>query len=52
MLDVREKEEYAEDHIPGAVNIYVGEREKRLAIYVSRLNPINAINHRAHRETY
>jgi len=31
VLDVREKEEYAHDHIPGAVNIYVGELEKRLA---------------------
>ena len=31
VLDVRDKEEYAEDHIPGAVNIYVGELEKRLA---------------------
>lgn len=31
VLDVREKEEYAEGHIPGAVNIYVGELEKRLA---------------------
>jgi hydroxyacylglutathione hydrolase len=30
VLDVREKEEYAEGHIPGAVNIYVGELEKRL----------------------
>ena len=25
------KEEYAKGHIPGAVNIYVGELEKRLA---------------------
>ncbi len=31
VLDVREKEEYAEGHIPDAVNIYVGELEKRLA---------------------
>jgi hydroxyacylglutathione hydrolase len=31
VLDVREKEEYARGHIPGAVNIYVGELEKRLA---------------------
>jgi hydroxyacylglutathione hydrolase len=31
VLDVREKEEYAQGHIPGAVNIYVGELEKRLA---------------------
>jgi hydroxyacylglutathione hydrolase len=30
VLDVREKDEYAEGHIPGAVNIYVGELEKRL----------------------
>lgn len=30
LLDVREKEEYAAGHIPGAVNIYVGELEKRL----------------------
>ncbi len=31
VLDVREKEEYAEGHIPDAFNIYVGELEKRLA---------------------
>jgi len=31
VLDVREKEEYAGGHIPGAVNIYVGDLEKRLA---------------------
>jgi hydroxyacylglutathione hydrolase len=31
VLDVREKEEYARGHIPDAVNIYVGELEKRLA---------------------
>lgn len=31
VLDVREKDEYAEGHIPGAVNIYVGELENRLA---------------------
>jgi hydroxyacylglutathione hydrolase len=31
VLDVRDKEEYSEGHIPGAVNIYVGELEKRLA---------------------
>lgn len=31
VADVREKEEYAEGHIPGAVNIYVGELEKRLS---------------------
>jgi hydroxyacylglutathione hydrolase len=31
VLDVREKEEYADGHIPGALNIYVGELEKRLA---------------------
>ena len=31
VLDVREKEEYAKGHIPGAVNIYVGELEKSLA---------------------
>jgi len=31
LLDVREKEEYINDHIPGSVNIYVGELEKRLA---------------------
>jgi hydroxyacylglutathione hydrolase len=30
VIDVREKEEYVEGHIPGAVNIYVGELEKRL----------------------
>ncbi len=30
VLDVREKDEYAGGHIPGAVNIYVGELEKRL----------------------
>ncbi len=30
LLDVREREEYAAGHIPGAVNIYVGELEKRL----------------------
>ncbi len=30
LLDVRDKEEYAAGHIPGAVNIYVGELEKRL----------------------
>ncbi|VVB93024.1 Hydroxyacylglutathione hydrolase [uncultured archaeon] len=29
VLDVRNKEEYAEGHIPGAVNIYVGELEGR-----------------------
>ncbi|MGB8215839.1 MAG: rhodanese-like domain-containing protein [Candidatus Methanoperedens sp.] len=29
VLDVRDKEEYAEGHIPGAVNIYVGELEGR-----------------------
>ena len=29
--ETREKEEYAEGHIPGAVNIYVGELAKRLA---------------------
>jgi len=31
VLDVREKEEYAEGHIPGSANVYVGELEKRLA---------------------
>jgi len=31
LLDVRKKEEFDEGHIPGAVNIYVGELEKRLA---------------------
>ncbi|MCZ7401630.1 MAG: rhodanese-like domain-containing protein [Candidatus Methanoperedens sp.] len=31
VLDVREKDEYAQGHIPGAVNIYVGELEKRVA---------------------
>jgi len=31
VLDVREKDEYAAGHIPGAVNIYVGELEKKLA---------------------
>lgn len=31
VLDVRKKEEYTEGHIPGAVNIYVGELEKRLS---------------------
>ena len=31
VADVRDKEEYAKGHIPGAVNIYVGELEKRLA---------------------
>jgi hydroxyacylglutathione hydrolase len=31
VLDVREKEEYAQGHIPGSANIYVGELEKRLA---------------------
>jgi len=31
VLDVREKGEYAQSHIPGAVNIYVGELEKRVA---------------------
>ncbi len=31
VLDVREKEEYIEGHIPGAVNIYVGELEKKLS---------------------
>ena len=30
VLDVREMEEYAQGHIPGAVNIYIGELEKRL----------------------
>ncbi len=30
LLDVRSKEEYASGHIPGAVNIYVGELENRL----------------------
>jgi hydroxyacylglutathione hydrolase len=30
VLDVREKEEYAQGHIPGALNIYVGELEKRV----------------------
>jgi hydroxyacylglutathione hydrolase len=30
LLDVREKEEYSSGHIPGAVNIYVGELENRL----------------------
>lgn len=30
VLDVREREEYSKGHIPGAVNIYVGELEKRL----------------------
>jgi hydroxyacylglutathione hydrolase len=30
LLDVRDKEEYAAGHIPGAVNIYVGELEKRM----------------------
>ncbi|MCX9010424.1 MAG: rhodanese-like domain-containing protein [Candidatus Methanoperedens sp.] len=30
LLDVREKREYAAGHIPGAVNIYVGELEDRL----------------------
>ncbi|VVB90438.1 Thiosulfate sulfurtransferase GlpE [uncultured archaeon] len=29
LLDVRAKEEYEQGHIPGAVNIYVGELEKR-----------------------
>ncbi|NJD53846.1 MAG: MBL fold metallo-hydrolase [Candidatus Methanoperedens sp.] len=31
VLDVRKKEEYTGGHIPGAVNIYVGELEKRLS---------------------
>ncbi|KAB2946303.1 MAG: hydrolase [Candidatus Methanoperedens nitroreducens] len=31
VVDVRDKEEYAQGHIPGAVNIYVGELEKRLS---------------------
>lgn len=31
ILDVREKEEYAGGHIPGAVNIYVGELEGQLS---------------------
>ena len=31
VLDVRGKEEYEEGHIPGAVNIFVGELDKRLA---------------------
>lgn len=31
LLDVRRNDEYARGHIPGAVNIYVGELEKRLA---------------------
>jgi hydroxyacylglutathione hydrolase len=31
VLDVRDKEEYAEGHIPGAVNIYVGELEGRMS---------------------
>ncbi len=31
VLDVREEEEYVKGHIQGAVNIYVGELEKRLA---------------------
>lgn len=30
LLDVRGKDEYAAGHIPGAVNIYVGELESRL----------------------
>ncbi len=30
LLDVRDKEEYAAGHIPRAVNIYVGELEKKL----------------------
>ncbi len=30
LLDVREKREYAAGHIPGTVNIYVGELERRL----------------------
>ncbi len=30
LLDVRRKDEYAAGHIPGAVNIYVGELEDRL----------------------
>ncbi|VVB91655.1 Thiosulfate sulfurtransferase GlpE [uncultured archaeon] len=30
LLDVRKEEEYTGGHIPGAVNIYVGELEKRL----------------------
>lgn len=30
ILDVRSKEEYAQGHIPGAVNIYVGELNGRL----------------------
>ncbi|MCZ7355534.1 MAG: MBL fold metallo-hydrolase [Candidatus Methanoperedens sp.] len=31
VLDVRDSEEYAEGHIPGALNIYVGELEKKIA---------------------
>jgi hydroxyacylglutathione hydrolase len=31
VLDVREREEYAEGHIPGAINIYVGELEGRMS---------------------
>ncbi|HEY9246454.1 MAG TPA: rhodanese-like domain-containing protein [Candidatus Methanoperedens sp.] len=31
LLDVREKGEYENGHIPGAVNIYVGELESRLS---------------------
>ncbi|MCZ7381537.1 MAG: MBL fold metallo-hydrolase [Candidatus Methanoperedens sp.] len=31
ILDVRKKEEYAAGHIPGAVNIYVGELEGQLS---------------------
>ncbi|MDO8728083.1 MAG: rhodanese-like domain-containing protein [Candidatus Methanoperedens sp.] len=30
LLDVRERREYAQGHIPGTVNIYVGDLEKRL----------------------
>lgn len=31
VLDVRDREEYEEGHIPGSVNIYVGELEERVS---------------------
>ncbi|KCZ71040.1 Rhodanese-related sulfurtransferase [Candidatus Methanoperedens nitroreducens] len=42
LLDVREKGEYASGHIPGAINIYVGELERRLQ-EVPSVQPIVSI---------
>jgi hydroxyacylglutathione hydrolase len=49
LLDVREKDEYASGHIPGAVNIHVGELEGRLQEVPSNLPVVSicSVGHRA-----